>query len=198
MQPYLLNNDNILNSQVLGGLTTTYCAYFISYKGLLTRPHCWATKSTICVNPWSNSFSGWLYIGQIEEIVQIACALQHRGTPSENDKVAALVVWLNSIQRLESESSSSLPLSPTNIAFLTPTIPCHLQVMASTTSSWARVHAVASGPAPSQQCTTWGQRGAGSQACQMGARVPRFRWAFMSELSCCLLTRQEELRHCLP
>ena len=61
MQPYLLNNDDISNSQVLGGLTTTYCASFISYKGLLTCPRCWATKSTICVNPWSNSFSGWVY-----------------------------------------------------------------------------------------------------------------------------------------
>ena len=31
---------------------------------------------------------------------------------------------------------------------------------------------MASGPAPSQQHTTQGQRGAGSQACCMGARVP--------------------------
>ena len=44
--------------------------------------------------------------------------------------------------------------------------------MASTAASQARVRAVASGPTSPQQRTTQGQRGAGSQACRMGARVP--------------------------
>ena len=38
------------------------------------------------------------YIGQIEEIVRITCALRYRGTPSKDDEVAALVVQLNQIQ----------------------------------------------------------------------------------------------------
>ena len=41
---------------------------------------------------------GDTYVSQIEEIIQIARALRHRGTPSEDDKAAALVAQLHQIR----------------------------------------------------------------------------------------------------
>ena len=40
---------------------------------------------------------GDTYVSQIEEIVRIARALRHRGTPSEDDEAAALVAQLHQI-----------------------------------------------------------------------------------------------------
>ena len=99
----------------------------------------------------NNIDCGDSYVTQIEEVIRIARALQHRGTPSEDDKAAALIAQLNSIRRLESESDSSPSLPPTNVTFLTLTIPSYAQITASATSSHARVRAVASRPTPTQQ-----------------------------------------------
>ena len=87
--------------------------------------------------------------------------------------MAALVAQLHQIRRLEpeSESSSSEAPAPTNITFLTPTIPRNLQVTASTVSSHAQVRAVASGLTSPQQPRTRGTRGAGSQVRRMGGRI---------------------------
>ena len=41
---------------------------------------------------------GDTYVSQIEEIIRIACALRHRGTPSEDDEAAALVAQLHQIR----------------------------------------------------------------------------------------------------
>ena len=113
------------------------------------------------------------YIAGVEEIVRIAHALRHRGSPSEDDEVAALIAQLHQIRRLESgsELSSSETPAPTNITFPTLTIPRNSQVTASTASSHARVRAVASGLTSPQQPRTRGTRGAGSQARRMGGRV---------------------------
>ena len=122
----------------------------------------------------NNINRGETYVGEIEEIVQIAHALRRQGTPSKDDKAAALVVRLHQIRRLEpeSESSSSEASIPTNITFPTPAIPRNSQVTASTVASCTRVHAVASGPTSPQQPCTRGSQGAGSQARQVGTRVP--------------------------
>ena len=116
---------------------------------------------------------GDTYVAGIEEIVRIACALRHRGSPSEDDEAAALVARLHQIRQLESESESSPSEAPapTNVTFPTPTIPRNSQVTASTASSRTRVCAVASGPTSPQQPHTRGARGAGSQARRMGGRV---------------------------
>ena len=37
------------------------------------------------------------YIGNIKEIIRIACALHYHGMPSKDDKAAALVAQLNQI-----------------------------------------------------------------------------------------------------
>ena len=113
-------------------------------------------------------------IREIEEIVRIAHAPQHRGMPSEDKEAVALVMQLHQIRQLEpgSELSSSEASTPTNITFPTPTIPRTLQVTASTTASCTRVRAVASGLTSPQQPRTQGTRGAGSQARHMGGRVP--------------------------
>ena len=37
------------------------------------------------------------YVANIEEVIRITQALQHWGAPSKDDKVAALVAWLNQI-----------------------------------------------------------------------------------------------------
>ena len=83
----------------------------------------------------NNIDCGDTYVGQIKEIIRIPCTLRHRGTPSEDDEAAALVAQLNQIRRLESELFSSDTPPPTNITFLTPSIPCHSQVAASTVAS---------------------------------------------------------------
>ena len=41
---------------------------------------------------------GDTYVSQIEEIVRIGQALQHRGTPSEDEEAVALVARLNQIR----------------------------------------------------------------------------------------------------
>ena len=79
---------------------------------------------------------------------------------------------LGGIARLESESDSSSSPSPIHITLPTPSVPSYAQVVACTSTPHPRVRAVASGPAPTQQHTTRGQRGAGSQARRMGTRVP--------------------------
>ena len=114
------------------------------------------------------------YVEQIEEIVRIGRALRHRGSPSEDDEAAALVARLHQIRRLESGSESSSTSSPTsaNVTFPTPSVPSYAQVVARTSTPGPRVHAMARGPAPAQQRTSRGQRGAGSQARRMGGRVP--------------------------
>ena len=78
---------------------------------------------------------GNTYVGEIEEIVPIARALQYRGMPSEDDEAAALVAHLHQIRRLEPESSPSPPLHSTNSTLPTPTILCHSQVTVSTAAS---------------------------------------------------------------
>ena len=80
-----------------------------------------STITRVC----NNVKCGDEYVGQIEEIIRITRTLRHRGTPSEDDEVAALVAQLDSIRRLESESSSSLSLPAANITFPTPTVPHH-------------------------------------------------------------------------
>ena len=94
--------------------------------------------------------------------------------PSEDEEAAVLVARLNQIRRLESrsESSSSETSLPTDISFPTPSIPSYAQVAARASTPSPRVRVMARGPAPSQQRTSRGQRGAGSQARRMGARVP--------------------------
>ena len=121
----------------------------------------------------NNVDRGDTYVGEIEEIVRIARALRHRGTPSEDDKAVALVAQLHQIQRLEagSESTPSETPTPTNVTFPTPTMPRNLQVTASTAASRAQVRTVASGPTSPQQHRTRGARGAGSQARHMGGGV---------------------------
>ena len=59
-----------------------------------------------------------------------------------------------------------------SVTFPTPSVPSYAQVAARTSTPGPRVHAMACGPAPSQQRTSRGQRGAGSQARRMGTRVP--------------------------
>ena len=116
---------------------------------------------------------GDTYVAQIEEIVRIGRALQHQGTPSEDEEAAALIAQLNQIRRLgsRSESSSSETSTPADVSFLTPSVLSYMQVSARTLTPSPRVHVMARGPAPSQQRTSRGQRGAGSQARRMGARV---------------------------
>ena len=96
---------------------------------------------------------GDTYIAGIEEIIQIARTLRHRGLPSEDDEAAALVAQLHQIRQLESRSEPSSPEAPapTDVTFPTPTIPRNLQVTASTASSRTQVCAVASGPTSPQQ-----------------------------------------------
>ena len=92
--------------------------------------------------------------------------------PSEDDEVAALVVRLGQIRRLESESDSSSSLTPANRTFPTPSISSYAQVVACTSTPHPRVRTMASRPALTQQRTSRGQWGAGSQARHLGARVP--------------------------
>ena len=113
-----------------------------------------------------------MYVKQIEEIVQIGRSLRHQGLPSEDDDVAALVARLGQIRRLESESDSPSSPTPANHTFPTPTIPSYTQVAAHTSTPHPRVRIMASGPASSQQRTSQGQQGVGSQARRLGARVP--------------------------
>ena len=103
-----------------------------------------------------------MYQLQIEEIVRISRALQYRGTPSKDEEAALLVAQLNAIRPLGSESDSTPSSSTTNVAFPTPTIPCHSQVAASTAASHARICTVACGSAR-------GSWGLGSQARHLGA-----------------------------
>ena len=93
------------------------------------------------------------YIAQIEEIVCIGRALQHRGTPSEDEEAVVLVAWLHQIRRLESrpESSSSETSTPTDVSFPTPSIPSYAQVAARASTPSPRVRVMACGPALSQQ-----------------------------------------------
>ena len=122
----------------------------------------------------NNVDRGDTYVAQIEEIVRIGRALRHRGTPSEDEEAAALVARLGQIQRLESgsESSSSETSTPADVSFPTPSVPSYAQVAARASTPSPRVRAMARGPASTQQRTPRGQRGAGSQARRMGARVP--------------------------
>ena len=94
--------------------------------------------------------------------------------PSEDEEAAALVVRLNQIRRLESrpEASSSETSTPADVSFPTPSIPSYAQVAAHASNPGPQVRAMARGPALTQQQTSQGQRGAGSQARHMGARVP--------------------------
>ena len=112
---------------------------------------------------------GDTYVEQIEEIIQIGRALQHHGSPSEDEEAAALIMQLNQIRRLKSrpESSSSETSTPADISFPTPSILIYAQVAAHASTPSPQVCIVARGPAPFQQCTSRGQRGAGSQACCM-------------------------------
>ena len=86
----------------------------------------------------------------------------------------ALIVRLNQIRRLESgsESTPSETSTPTDVPFPTPSMPRYAQVTACASTPGPRVCAMARRPALSQQRTSRGQRGAGSQAHCMGARVP--------------------------
>ena len=121
----------------------------------------------------NNVNCGSTYQLQIEEIVRISRALQYCGTPSDDEEAALLVAQLDNIRRLESgmESDSTPSPPPTNITFLSPTIPHHSQVTASTVASRARVHTVARRSAPPQPMRTHGSRGLGSQAHHLGAQV---------------------------
>ena len=121
----------------------------------------------------NNVDRGDTYVKQIEEIVWIGRALRDRGSPSEDGEAAVLVARLNQVRRLESgsETSSSTTPASSNVAFPTPSVPSYAQVTARTATPRPRVHALASGPAPTQPRTSRGQRGAGSQARRMGARV---------------------------
>ena len=114
---------------------------------------------------------GDTYVAQIEEIVRIGRALQHRGTPSEDEEAAAHVARLNQIRQLESrpESSSSETSTPADVSLPTPSTPSYAQVVARASTPSPRVRVMAHGPALSQQRTSRGQRGAGSQAHRMGA-----------------------------
>ena len=122
----------------------------------------------------NNVDRGSTYQLQIEEIVRIGRALQYRGTPSDDEEAALLMAQLDNIRRLEpgTESDSTPSPPPTNVAFPTPTIPHHLQVVASTAASRTRVRTVARRSAPPQPTCTRGSRGSGSQACHLGTRVP--------------------------
>ena len=99
---------------------------------------------------------GDTYVEQIEEIVRIGCALQHRGTPSEDEEAAALVARLNQIRRLQSESelSSSETSTPADVSFPTPSIPSYAQVAARSATPSAGVRAMAPGPVTPQQRTS--------------------------------------------
>ena len=118
----------------------------------------------------NNIDRGSTYQLQIEEIVRIGRAVQYRGTPNDDEEAALLVAQLDNIRRLElgteTDSTSSPP--PANVTILTPTIPCNLQVTASTAASCARVRTVAHGLAPPQPTRTRGSRGSGSQARHLG------------------------------
>ena len=87
----------------------------------------------------NNVNRGDTYIGEIEEIIQIAHTLRHQGSPSEDNEAVALIARLHQIRRLESrsESSSSTSPIPANLTIPTPTIPRNSQVTASTTASHA-------------------------------------------------------------
>ena len=122
----------------------------------------------------NNVDNGNMYQLEIEEIIRIGQALQYRGTPNDDEEATLLVAQLDNIRRLESgmETDSTPSPPPTNITFPTPAIPRNSQVTASTAASCARVCTVACRSAPSQLTHTRGSRGAGSQACHLGARVP--------------------------
>ena len=96
------------------------------------------------------------YVSQIEEVIHITHALRHQGTPSEDDKAAALVAQLHQIRRLESgsESTPSETPTPTDVSFPTPSIPSYTQVAAHASTPGPRVRTMACGPAPSQQRTS--------------------------------------------
>ena len=122
----------------------------------------------------NNVDCGSTYQLEIEEIVRIGRACQYRGTPNDNEEAALLVAQLDNIRRLESGTETDFTPSPppTNVTFLTPTIPRNSQVTASTAASCARVRGVARRSAPPQPTRTRGSRGSGSQACHLGTRVP--------------------------
>ena len=117
----------------------------------------------------------------------------NRGPPGEDDKATALVSQLNQIQQLDSEPSTQMS-SLNQLPHATPPVHCHSQVTVSTVSSCARVCQVASGLVASQQPHTHDQWGAGSQAHQMGTRVPQIAQGVHigAELSSTSVTRRVE------
>ena len=143
---------------------------------------------------------GDAYVSQIEEIIRIARALRHRGMPSEDDEAVALIAQLHQVRRLESgsESTASEAQVPANITIPTPPVQRNSQVTASTAPpvpesvQWPADRLRPSNLVPEVP----GVQGLKRVAWEEEYRL--FRRGFASELSCCLLNRQEELRRCLP
>ena len=144
--------------------------------------------------------SGSTYQLEVEEIVRISRAMQYRGSPNDNEEAALLVAQLDNIRRLESgtETDSTPSPPPTNVTFPTPAIPRNSQVTASTAASRAESAQWPADRLRPSRCVPVDHGVWGLKLVTWELEYCLFQKVFESELSCCLLARQEELRRRLP